>query len=308
MVRISVDASGQPIRIVDVDRIVVAAKGDYSFVIPAPVEDVRAVSDSGSEPGLRSRAVVWQGFSPGRRVLAAAITLDTSASTRALPLRIDVGGTGLRLVNTTSAAATSVDAPVRALEIARVLDAARAALAVGAPIPAPVVDAYGPIKEVRVVVQAPLRVQGTVRFAGQPPRTFVRVVGRKAVEIAGRGTVKALALSVAVPDPVFVLSPSGASRWLDLARSGWLADGRKATRLAVSRLLAAALALQFQEFLPNPDVNGASKTSYRYELAATRSAHAVTKAENGHVWLVTVAVALGLVVTTTAALVLWAHS
>jgi len=307
-VRISVDASGQPIRIVDVDRIVVAAKGDYSFVIPAPVEEVRAGPGSGSEPGLRSSAVVWQGFSPGRRVLAAAITLATSPSARALPLRIEVGRAGLRLVNTTSATATAVDAPVRALEIAQALDAARAALAAGTPTPAAVVAALGPINNVRVTVQAPLRVRGTVRFAGQPPRTFVRVVGQRAVVIAGRGTVKALALSVAVPDPVSVLSPAGAARWLDLVRSGRLADGREATRLAVSRLLSAALALQFREFLPNPDVNGASKTSYRYELAATRSARAVTKAENGHGWLVTVAVALGLVVTATAALVLWAHS
>ena len=307
-VRVSVDASGRPIRIVDVDRILVAARGDYSFVIAAPADDVRTARGSDSEPGLRSSAVIWQGFSPRRRVLAAAITLDTGTSARALPLRIEVGRTGLRLVNTTSATATTPAAPVPAVEIAQALDDARAALAARVPIPAAVVDALGPIDNVRVTAQVPLRVSGTVRFGGQTPRRFVRVVGRRAVDIAGKGAIEALTLSVAVPDPVSVLNPPQARRWLELARSGRLTAGPAATRLAVKRLLTAGLALQFQEFLANPDVNGAAKSSYRYELAVRAPAPPATKSGRSHGWLVAVAVALGIVVAATAALVLWAHS
>jgi hypothetical protein len=308
VVRVSVDASGRPIRIVDVDRIIVAAKGDYSFVIAAPAEDVRIAPGSESEPGLRSSAVVWQGFSPGRRVLAAEITLDPGLSARALPLRIEVGRTRLRLVNTTSATATAAEAPVRPVEIARALDDAKAALAAGVPIPAAVVDALGPIDNIRVTVQTPLHISGTVRFRGQAPRRFIRVVGRRPVDIAGKGALDALTLSVDVPDPVLVLNPPGARRWLELARSGRLTAGRATTRLAVNRLLTAGVALQFQEFLANPDVKGAAKSSYRYELAVRAPEAGAAKSRSGHGWLVALAVALGIVVAATAALVLWAHS
>jgi hypothetical protein len=308
VVRVSVDASGRPLRIVDVDRIGVAAKGDYSFVIAAPVEDVRAAAGSGSEPGLRSKAVVWQGFSPGRRLLAAAITLRVGAAARALPLRIDVGQAGLRLVNMTSTTVTTIDAPVAASDIARALDAAKGALEARTPVPATVVDALGPVRNVRVGVQVPLRVRGTVRFSGRPSRQFARVVGGRPAEIAGTGSLKALELTVAVPNPASVLRPPGRGRWLDLARSRRLAGGREATRLAVNRLLSAALALQFRQFLANPDPGGPTGTSYRYQLALPIAQPAAEKPESGHPWLVTVSIALGVVAATTAALVLWAHS
>jgi hypothetical protein len=79
-VTVTIDRSGMVIRVVDVDRILVGRKGDYSFAINGPIEDVRAAPGSESEPGLRTGTVVWQGFSPGRRLLAAAITLRTNAA------------------------------------------------------------------------------------------------------------------------------------------------------------------------------------------------------------------------------------
>jgi hypothetical protein len=307
-VRVSIDPTGRPVRIVDIDRIVVAAKGDYSFAIAAPVEDVRAAPGSRSEPGLRSQTVIWQGFSPGRRLLAAEITLRTSAAGPALPLRIEVGRAGLRLVNAASARVTAPDAPVRASEIAQVLDGARAALLAGTPTPAPVVDAIGPVRDVRVISQVPLHVRGTVRFDDHPPRTFAGVVGRRAVEIAGTGRLKLLELSVSVPAPASVLRPPGAHRWRDLARSGRLINGRKATRLAVNRLLAAGLAIQFRRFLANPDAAGVTRTSYLYELAVAAKAPEARSQSDGYGWVVTVGIAIGLVAVATAALVVWAHS
>jgi hypothetical protein len=308
VVRVSVNASGRPVRIVDVDRIGVAAKGDYSFVIAAPVEDVRAAAGSASEPGLRSQAVVWQGFSAGRRLLAAEITLRVGAAARALPLRIDVGRAGLRLVNMTSTTVTTIDAPVAAGDIAQALDTARRALEAHTPVPATVVDALGPIRNVRVAAQVPLRVRGSVRFSGQPSRKFARVVGGRPAEIAGSGSMEALELTVAVPNPASVVRPPGGGSWLDLQRSRRLVGGREATRLAVNRLLSAALALQFRQFLGNPDPVGATETSYRYQLAVSITPPSAEKSEGGHPWLVTVSVALGIIAATAAALVLWAHS
>jgi hypothetical protein len=307
-VRVSIDSSGQPFRVVDVDRIVVAHKGDYSFVIGAPVEDVRSAAGSGSEPGLRSGAVVWQGFSPGRRVLVAAITLRARAAASALPLRIEVNGSELRFVNTTSASAAAVDAAAPAVDVARALDEARAALKADSPAPAPVVAAEGPVRNVHVVAQVPLQVRGTVRFAGRQPRKLAVVVGRNPVRISGAGELKALELSVTAPEPADVLRPSGALRWLDLARSGRLAGGRETTRLAVDRLLAAALAVQYRQFLVNPDARGDTQSSYRYELAQQLQTPAAEQSSGGRSWLVPLAVALGLAVAAAGAVVLWAHS
>jgi hypothetical protein len=308
MVYVSIDSSGQAFRVINVDRIGITQKGDYSFVLAAPVEDVRAAAGSASEPGLRSGAVVWQGFSPGRRSLAAAITLRTEAAVSALPLRIEIEGSELRLVNATSASSTTVDANVPAVEIARALDAARAALEGGTPTPAPIVRAVGAVREVHVVARVPLRVRGTVRFAGAPPRPLAAVVGQDPLRIAGTGVLKALELSVSVPEPASILRSPGARRWLDLARSGRLPGGRSTTRLAANRLLAAALALHFRQFLPNPDVNGITRTSYSYTLAERSHPGKVQAPRDGHGWPVFVAVLLGLVAAAVGALILWAHS
>jgi hypothetical protein len=308
VVRVSIDRTGRPFRIVDIDRMIITAKGDYSFVIGGPVEDARAVSGSGSEPGLRSNAVVWQGFSPGRRVLAAAIILEQSRAAAALPLRVEIGPHGVRLTNATTATVTTIDAPVRAAEIAGLLDTMRAALKASTPTPAPVVTANGPVRSVRVVAQVPLRVRGTIRLAGKPRRHFVLVLRGRSVQIAGAGAVKALELRVAVPDAATLLSPPRARRWVDLARSGRFPDGRRATRVAVHRLLTAGLASQFGRFLTNPDANGSSRTSYRYVLAPRTRAQAADEPGGGDRWLLTVGAALALVLAAAGALVLWAHS
>ena len=52
-------------------RLTLPKVGDYSFVIPAPVLSVVGAGGTQSEPGQRNTGIVWQGFSPGGRVLAA---------------------------------------------------------------------------------------------------------------------------------------------------------------------------------------------------------------------------------------------
>ena len=307
-VRVSIDRSGKPFHVLVFDRIEISGKGDYSFVVPAPVEDVRVVAGSASEPGLRSGAVVWQGFSPGRRLLSAAVMLRTAAAASALPLRIEIQGPEVRLVNTTYASATVVDAKVSAGSLAGALDAARAALELGIPAPAQVVDAAGAVRQAQAIARVPVRVRGVIRFTKGPPRTLEEVVARRPLQIEGRGDVRTLELSVSVPRPASLLRPPGAHRWVGLARTGRLAGGRKTTRLAESRLLSAALAGQFQEFLANPDLNGVARTAYRYVLVERPQAATVEPSGGTSEWPVAVAVALGVIAAAVGGLVLWAHS
>jgi hypothetical protein len=171
-----------------------------------------------------------------------------------------------------------------------------------------VVEAAGAVRAARVVAQVPVHVRGTVRFAGGPPHRLTTVVGQKAVRIAGHGELSKLELSVTLPQPASVLRPPGAPRWLALARSGKLVGGRRTTRLAVKRLLAAGLALQFREFLANPDARGVTRTSYRYELGTLARAVTATGPKAGTGWFVFVGAAVGVAAAACAALVLWAHS
>ena len=307
-VRVSIDGSGTPFRVVDVDRILITRKGDYSFVVAGPVENVRPVPGSSTQPGLRTGAVVWQGFSPARRALTAEITLSPRAAASALPLRVEAGQSGLRLTNMTSASAKAVDGRLATLGVARILDAAREGLATGTAVPAPILTAAGPTRNVAVAAYVRLRVRGSLRFSGGPVRRIAAVVGREPLQIQGAGALKALDLSVSVPEPAAVLQPPGGRSWVAAARSGRLPSGRAITRLAVNRLLAAALAVQFQELLANPDASGGSRTSYRYLLAARPQAVGAPDRSGGSDWVAPLAIGLGLAVAVAGGLVLWAHS
>jgi hypothetical protein len=80
------------------------------------------------------------------------------------------------------------------------------------------------------------------------------------------------------------------------------------TRLAVNRLLGAALAVQFQELLANPDGSGGSRTSYRYVLTPGRQAVAAADTSGGRDWIAPLAIGLGFAAAAVGGLVLWAHS
>jgi hypothetical protein len=306
-VTVAIDGSGRPRRVVDVDRMLVTKKGDYSFAIGAPIEDVRSASGSESEPGLRTDAVVWQGFSPGRRVLGAEIVLRATQAAAALPLRVEIDESAVRLVNTTAATAPALDVPAGAIELGQALDAARAAVRKGIPIPAPVIETTAEPRPSRAAALVPLRIKGTVRFSGGRRRVVTAVVGRTPLRIDGVGRLRALDLAVAVPQPANILRPPHAGGWLDLARTGRLLGGRAGTRTAVELLLSAALASQFHEFLANPDVGGNSRTSYRYELAASTPRVVQRSRSEGRPWLA-LTIVVGLMAAAAGAIVIWAHS
>jgi hypothetical protein len=306
-VTVTIDRSGRVTRVVDVDRILVGRKGDYSFAVNGPIEDVRTAPGSESEPGLRTGTVVWQGFSPGHRLLAAAVTLKTDAAVRALPLRIELSGSTLRFVNTTSASAQTNDAATPAAQVARALDGSRAALARNVPVSAAVVRALGPIQTVLIRGFAPLRVTGVAELPGGKRKRIFAAVDRRPSEVKLPGAPRSLDLAVTIPAPAAVLAAPGGGRWADLARSGSLHDGRALTRAANERLLAAALAGQFREFLENPDPSGPTRTSYRYVLPEAAKAAVVRTEGGGSPWLA-VSIAVVAALALVGGIVFWAHS
>lgn len=92
IVRVAVGGEGSP-RSVEVDqRLTLLGVGDYAIRERGPARS--AVSLTTEPPPVTNRgAVVWQGFSPGRRELAARLTLDPLLEREHLPLSVAVSFT-----------------------------------------------------------------------------------------------------------------------------------------------------------------------------------------------------------------------
>jgi hypothetical protein len=301
-VRVGVDRHGRPVRIVVLDTIEIFGKGDYTFGVPGPIEDVAASPGSDSTPGLRSNAVIWQGFSPGRRLLGAIVTLRAGDSAAALPLRVEIHSaherTELVLRNDTRTEASALVARVPRQPLAAALDAARHALVHGEPVTAQVVPLSGPASNVRTAVSVPLEVRGRANFERGTARIAGTVTGH-ALTVTGRGKLTGIELEVRIPDPVSFLTPPGRS---------WRTARTNLTTLAASRrLLTAALASQYQAYLANPDPAGRTASSYEYRLAKAQAAVSNRPSHSKTPWLpLGAAFAFGLAAV--GALVLWAHS
>jgi hypothetical protein len=279
-VDVSVDAAGDPFAVVATQRLAVRVKGDYLFTVGAPVEDVEAAPGSASTPGFRTGAIVWAGFDPGRRLLAARATLDRHAVAPLLPLRIVVAGSRTTLVNATrtTVGAFGADAvPASALRALRDIRLGRAAGALvnGTPVPA------------RIAVAAPLRVTGTIGSRR------VALVLRDRVTIAAAGAVRLTVTPLRPAVPV------------RLPRSG-----RELFALASRLALATARAGQYQRFLANPDTQGRSETAFVYRTARRPvvAAPAVVVVHHGRSWVEAALVAIGLVALAAAALAAWARA
>src|SRR5439155_2018791 len=132
---VNIDATGKPISVADVQRLMLNRLGDYSFAVQGPIVDVEKAPGSDSEPGLRHDAILWSGFSSGTRTLAARATLRVPAASSALPLRVSIERDGdavvLRGENTSSAPGPVLLGPVFAQDAARALGETRRRVALG---------------------------------------------------------------------------------------------------------------------------------------------------------------------------------
>jgi hypothetical protein len=309
-VLVGIDRDGTPVSVDVVQRLVVVRTGDYTFAVVGPVEDVVRAPGSESDPGLRRDAVLWAGFSPGRRVLAARVTLDVGRARAFLPLRIAVTRSGgrivLRLQNVTGIRVPAFEADADAGSVAPALDATRAAASADGPL----LDAFANVRAVRttlVTTAAPLRVTG--RFG---TKQFSTLLGdgrplQYEVSLPAGARVPRVQLSVEPVPPVRGLTPPNGRTWASVKGL----PGRALLARAVATRLEFARARQYDQFLAVPDQAATARAVYEYRTVARTTATAppaASPSEEGTSAAVKLAVALAAVALLAGGLVWWANS
>jgi hypothetical protein len=296
-VRVGLDRNGAARTVSVTQRLVVGGPGDYVLTIPAPAVSVVRGPGSESQPGLRRNALVWQGFSPGRRVLTALVELDPAASRPALPLavRLSVGAghSVLTIENRTETVVASFRGTGSPGAVERYLRALRGFPLEARSRPVHFAEVEG-IEPGRRTVVAPFRVRGTAVFPGGGSTAIDEVLGggfpaRAELELAGSGRPR-LRLRV---EPVLPDRLLRAAKTLDAA---------------VEAGLAESLARQYESFLANPDPAGRSRTTYLYVTAPPSPVVLpASERESGGPWR-TIVVLVLLVAATGAGVVVWSRS
>jgi hypothetical protein len=290
---VGLDEDGKPNRVRVLQTIVVRPLGDYVFAIPAPVVSVTPGPGTQSQPGQRENQVIWEGFSPGNRVLSAWADLRVAESADSLPVEVRVGSGELTIRNVTGSTVPSFTADPEPNSLAQVLGRIRAAIRQNLFAEGLNIGIEGTTRPVSLRVAAPLRIRGTAdgaRFSG-----LLDGVRRSELRVALRRRAPKVEVRVetaSVPDTVASTQ-----------------DPR--TRLAETiRLeLTYARKRQYDQFLASPDQTGPSSTSYLFRTAARpRPATATSPAgDEDHTvgWIV---LGLGLVAAVPLAAVVWARS
>jgi hypothetical protein len=306
-VEVGLDEDGFVRNVVVTQRLLLARSGDYSFLIPAPATSVARTPASESEPGLRNAGIVWQGFSPGRRVLEAAIALSTREAEAALPLAISVasrgGATTVTLENRTGRRVTYPSGVAPGLQVravlARLRDERRKQ---GRIVFSRSFGVNGrPAGQATAVVRLPLRLRGTIAPPGRRPlRVSGLLEGRRTIVVPGRVPPR-VHIGIDVPGDFDVLP-----RPADVAAAS-------AVPLApIQRALArTALSWQFRRYLSSPDPLGTSSATYVYRTVVKRPAAAPGEPERRRDTDDTLAIVLAATLGGAALLglgVLWAYS
>lgn len=292
-VLVSVGQDGAPLSVQCVQRLVLTGKGDYAFIIPAPVTDVVPAEGTESAPGFRLNSIVWQGFSPGRRVLAARATLKLGDSLPSLPVRVRLrttvageqlsgrrrsGALDLRLTlaNATGAHVTSFAAEGVPLELAGVLDSLRATIERGKPFGGYVATVRTQPKPSPFVAEALLEIQGVLRFPhgrlegltvsrGQVRGQSVQFSARLGdgdplrfdLHVTGRAQglgAPQLAFRVKPILRLRELRPPRGRTWKEAVQRGLVrTSGRDFLRLTIGAIYRASRVRQYEMFMANPD-------------------------------------------------------
>lgn len=268
-VRVSVDGSGAPFAVHATQRLEVRRIGDYAFTIGAPLTDVAAVAGSDGAPGLRAGAYLWQGFNPGRRILAARIKLGPRAAA-SLPLRIEIAHGRVTLSNRTATVVSAFAADGSPTELRGYLSALRAAAARGEPATGSGTTITSPLEQVRLRVSAPLAIDGAI--GARLIHLTLGGTGRAEQAVFPAGPVH---LTVRPQPPLELLAPPAHE------------SGRALFARATRASLESARSRQYDTFLGNPDPAGPSHASYLY-VSATRphpAAVPVARPGGGRDWL-----------------------
>ncbi len=202
-VRLDTDGAIQTVAVTQV--LAVQGKGDIVFNIPVPATSAVPLGSSQSTPGLRHESLVWQGFSPGFKLLAARLNLRVLEISPILPFRVrsetrvggrtligkDERGSGVvRIdVQVTDVARTLAHTSVGradAADVARKLDTAWQALRHRQPPPAAPVTVAGRLVPRLTPVTALFSLHGQLTVPGSFKSAEVtggRIVGRAPLRI-----------------------------------------------------------------------------------------------------------------------------
>jgi hypothetical protein len=319
-VRVGVNEEGRPTAVRVRERLDVSGRGDYQFAVTGPISDVRRAARSESEPGLRVNQVLWVGFSPGRKVLAADVTLRPRGAAPFLPVRLKLrresGGVTLSVANATMTPVFEYVGFVRPQESAALLDETRRAALAGVRVKPAHATFIGSVTELtpRPAIEAPLWVEGELRVGSSPSVPFSATLGdgrplriRIHADGSGRPHVRLRARPIAVEK---LLRPPGASTWQAAVKTRHLPAASLLKRLQETRMRLVRVD-QYQTFLSNPDADGRNRIVYEYETAAEPSQEAVAPApdhDSGGGPLVALLVVGASILGAGAALVAWAHS
>ncbi len=335
-VQVGVDASGTPNSVAVVQRLLISGKGDYLYTVPGPVLGVSPTADTQSQPGFRTGAIVWAGFSPGSRRLGVRARLGVHAAAPYLPLRVSVASSvdgrplregeersGKLVVRVTLRNATQAKTPIAtaagdALTLARTLDAARRgdfpAASLGISVRTPVLTR-------QATVEAPLVVTGNVVLhgrSGEQRHAFSVELG-DGLPLTRTLTFAAQAVDARTPDVTLKVEPvnphrtlappNGARSWVDYARRTGAGDSRELLVAVEDAFLRAARANQYDTYLKNPTLTvGKSVGDYTYVTVAPRAVARATSSHGGLGALAVALIALGAVVAAGGLVVWWAHS
>jgi hypothetical protein len=321
-VLVGVDETGSPSSVRVRQRLDVGGRGDYQFAISGPITDVRRGPRSDSEPGLRVDQVLWAGFSPGHKVLAADVTLQPDEAAQYLPLRLGLERTGdgvtLTVTNATVTTELEYAGTTRPRQIASLLDRTRRTARAGERLTAAYATFYGLVRQraQKAQIEAPLRLEGELRAGSGKPVRFSGMLGdgeplALLVHAPGDGTPHVRLTATPVPVEQLLRPPGGARSWSAALKRRPLPAPFLLKRLLQSRMRLVR-ADQYQAFLSNPDADGRSRSVYVYETAkASRSQAAPPPSsdeDGGGGPLVLLLAIGGAVIAAGAGLVAWAHS
>jgi hypothetical protein len=296
-VLVGLDQDGAPNSVTVVQTSRLNRLGDYVFAIPAPVVAVLPGPGTESQPGQRTNQILWQGFSPGQRVLSARseLRLEDSAPYLPVKVRMESSGAGSTVVieNQTGVPAASYVGDIEPVSLAQVLARIRTAIRKNVFAEGLNVELLGPKRATEVQIAAPLRVTGTLgskRFSA-----LLDGVDKKAVQVSVPEEKPKVAFTVRtarVPDKVTETQ-----------------SDRERLAATIELELTYARARQVDQFLSSPDSTGHSSTTYLYRTAERAAAPppATDDASDSHTtgWI-----ALGLLLAVGLPLgaVLWARS
>jgi hypothetical protein len=294
---VRLDEDGKPHSVRVLQTIVLKRLGDYVLTIPAPVLSVDPGPETESQPGQRENQILWEGFSPGRRVLAAWADLRVAESVAGLPVEVNVEPGEITVRNATAVTVPSFTADPVPASIDQVSRRVRTAVKANVFAEGLTVALLGKQTPEQLRVAAPLRVRGTVRVSGERVPFSGLLDGLRRPE-----------LRVPIPDGDPKLEMRVQAADIDLPRPAQ--DPRSLLAQTIRLELTYARKRQFDQFLASPDQTGPSSAIYIYRTSPPLRPETLIpygEEEENHTvgWIV---LGLGLAAALPVAAVVWAHS